>query len=760
MISSDNRERFFLFSSPSHLILPFPFAIIIRYDAKADLWSVGTVLFEMITGRPPFQGENHIDLLRNIQRKAVRLPPDVKVSRECVNLLRLLLNRNPLSRAGFREFFEACDAFVALGCNGIATAEDEGTCNQSGRQRLADLGTIPEDENGNGNDEGSPQESAEMVTVSMTSPNEQTEGQHSQPVRIVTPQLAPVPSPSIPIESAQHAGIVASTSKPSSRVRHPALTPLVPSPPNMAASPIYTNAVQTASIAPQHHPLQTEASAVSNHASFSRQNSSEENSFVMVEHAPSTLNRSSGAMAVVSSSNPGTPTGSAYQRQQAPQYSSGRYDQLGSSSPGYYVNATGSQHTRTNPLLSTPGDYMVVKPPKGMLSTSPGTGAALMGLLSGLRLTQNESMDHDASVAAKIDSRLRSGTKMLTASEDVGRRAISVAHLGDQRAFAAMRLVMMGESSSSSVLSTTPMEGIEEEQEAEAVDGTVTDDSSSTEIMAARRRRSSSATDKSMVDAKPSDDAEEMPFAMSGAESPPVLSTGIPSREFSSFGRGSSSMTGAGNMKNPQKPTPAMVRAHYNEALLCYLKALKMLQGAIAASQKVTNDLQSLSSTRMNNEQATHAQKMFKRCEGTTDWLKSQFLGVVERADAANSEISKISTLMQSQSDQQGSSEVIPAVTVEEIIFKHALGYGREGTVKQLLGQFESAQSCYRNAGLLAETLLMESEKMGGDERKIVQECVDGFAARIAELDEALLQQSRSVAGTSMSTTSHQILPL
>ncbi|EEC47503.1 predicted protein, partial [Phaeodactylum tricornutum CCAP 1055/1] len=66
-----------------------------RYDAKADLWSVGTVLFEMICGRPPFNGENHIDLLRNIQRKAVRLPPDVRVSKECVNLLRLLLNRNP-----------------------------------------------------------------------------------------------------------------------------------------------------------------------------------------------------------------------------------------------------------------------------------------------------------------------------------------------------------------------------------------------------------------------------------------------------------------------------------------------------------------------------------------------------------------------------------------------------------------------------------------------------------------------------------------
>ena len=77
----------------------------------------------MITGDPPFHGENHIDLLRNIQRKAVRLPKDVKVSKECVTLLRLLLSRNPLSRAGFKEFFEACDKFVALGCNGVPTTD-------------------------------------------------------------------------------------------------------------------------------------------------------------------------------------------------------------------------------------------------------------------------------------------------------------------------------------------------------------------------------------------------------------------------------------------------------------------------------------------------------------------------------------------------------------------------------------------------------------------------------------------------------------
>jgi serine/threonine protein kinase len=96
------------------------------------MWSAGTVLFEMIAGKPPFHGENHIDLLRNIQQKAVRLPPNVKISAEGVKLLRVLLHRNPISRAGFSVFSDASDAFVALGCNGVAaTIVDETTTTSS-----------------------------------------------------------------------------------------------------------------------------------------------------------------------------------------------------------------------------------------------------------------------------------------------------------------------------------------------------------------------------------------------------------------------------------------------------------------------------------------------------------------------------------------------------------------------------------------------------------------------------------------------------
>ncbi|KAJ2777449.1 Serine/threonine-protein kinase [Coemansia javaensis] len=38
------------------------------YDAKADLWSIGAVVYEIMTGRPPFRANNHVELARVIER--------------------------------------------------------------------------------------------------------------------------------------------------------------------------------------------------------------------------------------------------------------------------------------------------------------------------------------------------------------------------------------------------------------------------------------------------------------------------------------------------------------------------------------------------------------------------------------------------------------------------------------------------------------------------------------------------------------------
>lgn len=79
-----------------------------RYDAKADLWSVGTVLYEMITGRPPFRARNHVELLRKIEaaEDIIKFPREAVVSAEMKLLVRSLLKRNPVERMSFENFFK------------------------------------------------------------------------------------------------------------------------------------------------------------------------------------------------------------------------------------------------------------------------------------------------------------------------------------------------------------------------------------------------------------------------------------------------------------------------------------------------------------------------------------------------------------------------------------------------------------------------------------------------------------------------------
>ncbi|KAN0064114.1 Serine/threonine-protein kinase [Thecaphora frezii] len=104
-----------------------------KYDAKADLWSVGAVLFEMSVGKPPYKASNHVELLRRIEkgkdkikfpdersadslaREATRrqeageppLPPAHPVSGDIKTLIRQLLRQRPVERMSFEDFFRS-----------------------------------------------------------------------------------------------------------------------------------------------------------------------------------------------------------------------------------------------------------------------------------------------------------------------------------------------------------------------------------------------------------------------------------------------------------------------------------------------------------------------------------------------------------------------------------------------------------------------------------------------------------------------------
>ncbi|XP_024359687.1 serine/threonine-protein kinase ATG1c isoform X2 [Physcomitrium patens] len=79
-----------------------------RYDAKADLWSVGAILYQLFTGRPPFSGNNHVQLLQNILKSTeIRFPDAImaQLHPDCIDMCRKLLRKDPVERLAFEEFF-------------------------------------------------------------------------------------------------------------------------------------------------------------------------------------------------------------------------------------------------------------------------------------------------------------------------------------------------------------------------------------------------------------------------------------------------------------------------------------------------------------------------------------------------------------------------------------------------------------------------------------------------------------------------------
>jgi len=728
-----------------------------KYDAKADLWSVGAVLFEMIAGKTPFHGENHLDLLRNIKTKAVRLPANVRISKEYVKLLKLLLDRKPHNRADFRAFFGASEACVALGCNGSpafqsalnvqASAADTSDAIRPGLtsgQQIVDRGVcaqmnlcaISENEGATGEsfNQGDYSGAASLATIAtLGTVNQQQLQQFRMLPSAQMPNVAgvnyissmttsqtntlnapaqtrpdhldnnPIPTSQSPpvVPSGQHGDVrqqitvfptlqgspVLPSSLAPSVTKSPLLSPGGAPDHVIAYPPPRPGSVQTPSCGygayPTLHQQQTigHQTQVNNQnlAQFRRNSSprasssheSSDSEFVMVEHSGCRSKPSSGH------NSPSASVGGIAHSSSVPQHnSSGRISIL----------------TQRN---------------IGILGTSPRTGRALVGKMisgSGKCNFSPRSAQRSETCLPHIEALIR----MLATAEDIGRRAITVAHLGDVRAYMAMELLIAQtqreESQLSSMSTGTPMEGVDEEGNIDSV----------TE----RNSKEITSTKKTVKE----DEQDSLPFDMT-----------------TSFDGKTAPVSGSNKKSENESPKEAvnspMIQVHFREALMCYVKTLTMMKGSICAAQNVMKEVEDVTNISSGPASSNNPYTPLKvRCSASLEWLRGQFSAVLERADAANEQIS---TLQKANPSQQEVS-----ICVEELIYNHSLKCGREGAVKQILGRYDVARSCYRSAGLLAETLLMES-RVAEDDRAVLEGYIHSFADQILELDHLIRIETR-----------------
>lgn len=71
------------------------------YSQAADWFSFGSLIYDMLTGRPPFLNNNRTVMLKNICTKSVPLP--YYLSSNAKSLLTSLFQIDPENRLGFRE---------------------------------------------------------------------------------------------------------------------------------------------------------------------------------------------------------------------------------------------------------------------------------------------------------------------------------------------------------------------------------------------------------------------------------------------------------------------------------------------------------------------------------------------------------------------------------------------------------------------------------------------------------------------------------
>jgi serine/threonine protein kinase len=74
------------------------------HDTTVDIWDLGVLMFELLTGHPPFSGSNQTELFMNIKKHKINWPDDFPPLAK--NLISKILKQNPKERVSLDEILQ------------------------------------------------------------------------------------------------------------------------------------------------------------------------------------------------------------------------------------------------------------------------------------------------------------------------------------------------------------------------------------------------------------------------------------------------------------------------------------------------------------------------------------------------------------------------------------------------------------------------------------------------------------------------------
>ena len=76
------------------------------YDQKADIWSLGTICYELLIGSPAFDASSYEELTSKIQKGNYKIPNSLKLSIEAISFLNSMLQYDPKERLDINDLAE------------------------------------------------------------------------------------------------------------------------------------------------------------------------------------------------------------------------------------------------------------------------------------------------------------------------------------------------------------------------------------------------------------------------------------------------------------------------------------------------------------------------------------------------------------------------------------------------------------------------------------------------------------------------------